>query len=296
MPFLSQWASQGKRAFVTPVLPAVTCSVQATYLTGMMPNQHGIVGNGWYFRDECEVKFWRQSNHLVQASKIWETARRLDPSFTCANLFWWYNMYSSVDVAVTPRPMYPADGRKIPDIYTQPAHLRDKLNTRLGRFPLFDFWGPKTSIRSSQWIAEAAKNVEQDYQPTLTLIYVPHLDYNLQRLGPGDPVIDEDLRQVDRVCEDLIHFYEAREATVILVSEYGLTPVRRAVALNRELRRQGFIAVREELGLEHLDAGASRAFAVADHQVAHVYVNDQRKFAQVRELVERRVEGPRSTV
>jgi predicted AlkP superfamily pyrophosphatase or phosphodiesterase len=287
MPFLSQWASQGKRAFVTPVLPAVTCSVQATYLTGTMPDQHGIVGNGWYFRDECEVKFWRQSNHLVQASKIWETARRLDPSFTCANLFWWYNMYSSVDVAVTPRPMYPADGRKIPDIYTQPAHLRDKLNTRLGRFPLFDFWGPKTSIRSSQWIAEAAKNVEQDYQPTLTLIYVPHLDYNLQRLGPGDPVIDEDLRQVDRVCEDLIHFYEAREAMVILVSEYGLTPVRRAVALNRELRRRGFIAVREELGLELLDAGASRAFAVADHQVAHVYVNDQRKFAQVRELVEK---------
>ncbi len=286
-PFLSQWASQGKRAFVTPVLPAVTCSVQATYLTGTMPDQHGIVGNGWYFRDECEVKFWRQSNHLVQAPKIWETARQLDPSFTCANLFWWYNMYSSVDIAVTPRPMYPADGRKIPDIYTQPANLRDKLNTQLGCFPLFDFWGPRTSIRSSQWIADAAKNVEQDYQPTLTLIYVPHLDYNLQRLGPGDPAINKDLCEVDSVCEDLIRFYEARDAFVIVVSEYGIAPVGRAVALNRALRRQNLIAVREELGLELLDVGASRAFAVADHQVAHIYVNDKGKLGQVRELVEK---------
>ncbi len=286
-PFLSQWSAQGRIASVTPILPAVTCPAQATYLTGTTPEQHGIVANGWYFRDECEVKFWRQSNKLVQAQKVWEMARKSDPTFTCANLFWWYNMYSSVDVSVTPRPMYPADGRKIPDIYTQPADLRVKLNAQLGIFPLFDFWGPKTSIRSSQWIAEAAKKVEEDYRPTLTLIYVPHLDYNLQRLGPNHPAIAKDLQEMDGVCADLIRFYEARGAAVLVVSEYGVAAVKRGIALNRVLREHGFLAVREELGLELLDAGASRAFAVADHQVAHIYVNDKDKQAQVRALVEK---------
>src|SRR5680860_307920 len=287
MPFLSRWVARGRRAAVMPVLPAVTCSAQATYLTGVAPARHGIVGNGWYFRDECEVKFWRQSNHLVRAPKIWETARAIDANFTCANLFWWYNMYSRVDYAVTPRPMYPADGRKIPDIYTQPAGLRDKLNAQLGTFPLFDFWGPRTSIRSSRWIAQAARKVDADHRPTLTLIYLPHLDYNLQRLGPDDPATETDLRETDNVCADLIDYYEARETDVVVVSEYGITPVKRAVAINRVLREHGLIAVREELGLELLDAGASKAFAVADHQIAHVYVNDKDRLADVRNLLEK---------
>lgn len=284
-PYLTRWASQGRVVPVKPALPAVTCSVQASYLTGKWPDCHGIVANGWYFRDECEVKFWRQSNKLIQAPKIWETARSLDPTFTCANLFWWYNMYSSVDISVTPRPMYPADGRKIPDIYTQPAHLRFELQKRLGTFPLFDFWGPKTSIRSSQWIADAAKVVEEMYAPTLTLIYIPHLDYNLQRLSSDTQAIASDLREVDGVCKDLIEFYD-RSAQVVLVSEYGITPVNRAVSLNRVLREHGYLAVREEMGLELLDAGASVAFAVADHQVAHIYVNDKDRVSQVRQLLE----------
>lgn len=286
-PFLSKWAAGGQVVPVKPALPAVTCSVQACYLTGKWADTHSIVGNGWYFRDECEVKFWRQSNKLMQAPKIWETARSLDREFTCANLFWWYNMYSSVDISVTPRPMYPADGRKLPDIYTQPADLRFKLQERFGTFPLFDFWGPKTSIRSSQWIAESSKAVEEMYAPTLTLVYIPHLDYGLQRLGPHDPAIATDLREVDTVCQDLIEFYESRGARVMVVSEYGITPVDKPVSLNRVLREHSYIAVREELGRELLDPGASVAFAVADHQVAHIYVNDKDKINQVRQLIEK---------
>jgi predicted AlkP superfamily pyrophosphatase or phosphodiesterase len=285
-PYLSDWSRRGKVARIEPALPAVTCTAQSTYLTGKYPDQHGVVANGWYFRDECEVKFWRQSNHLVQAPKIWEMARELDPTFTCANLFWWYNMYSSVDYSVTPRPMYPADGRKIPDIYTQPAQLRPELNSLLGTFPLFDFWGPRTSIRSSQWIADAAKMVEQKYNPTLTLIYLPHLDYNLQRVGPNSMSIQKDLQEIDAVCKDLIAFFEQREADVIVLSEYGITDVARPIHINRVLRSHGLVAVREEMGLELLDAGASAAFAVADHQVAHIYVNDVSKMKQVRDVLE----------
>lgn len=286
-PRLSAWTRRGKLATVQTVTPAVTCTVQSTYLTGKYPDQHGIVGNGWYFRDECEVKFWRQSNQLVQASKVWEAARELDPTFTCANLFWWYNMYSSVDYAVTPRPMYPADGRKIPDIYTRPAELRPELQAKLGQFPLFEFWGPKTSIRSSQWIAESAKWVDQKYNPTLTLIYLPHLDYNLQRIGPRNPAIQKDLQEIDVVCGDLIDYYDTRQAQIIILSEYGITEVSKAVSVNRIFREQGLIAVREELGLELLDAGASAAFAAVDHQIAHIYINDPTKTKQVREILEK---------
>jgi predicted AlkP superfamily pyrophosphatase or phosphodiesterase len=251
-----------------------------------MPSEHGIVGNGWYFRDECEIKFWRQSNKLVQAPKLWDQARGLDPAFTCANMFWWYNMYSTVDYAVTPRPMYPADGRKLPDIYSQPADLRPRLQERLGQFPLFQFWGPGTSIRCTEWIARASMMVEEEFGPTLTLIYLPHLDYGFQRYGPNDPRVEKDLREVDGVCEELITFYEGRGAQVVVLSEYGITSVSRAVSLNRTLREHGYIAVREELGRELLDAGASTAFAVADHQVAHVYVNDPRQLDAVQEIVQ----------
>lgn len=285
-PFIREWSSKGTTTSVVPVLPAVTCSAQATYLTGCMPAEHGIVGNGWYFKEECEVKFWRQSNKLVQAPKIWEVARQQDPSFTCANLFWWYNMYSTADYSATPRPNYLADGRKIPDIYTVPAEWRDTLQEKLGQFPLFNFWGPMTSIVSSRWIADASILTDREFDPTLTLIYLPHLDYNLQRHGHQHPSIASDLREIDEVVKDLVTYFEAAGARVILLSEYGITDVSQPVHLNRRLRQEGLLAIRREQTWELLDAGASDAFAVADHQVAHVYVNNRSKMAQVRRLLE----------
>ena len=285
-PQLSAWANRGARARVRAAFPAVTCTAQADYLTGQRPTAHGIVGNGWYVHDECEVRFWRQSNRLVQAPKIWDAARAQDPSFTCANVFWWFNMYSTVDYSVTPRPMYPADGRKLPDVYTEPATLRQELQQRHGTFPLFNFWGPRASIESSRWIADAAKYIERKFAPTLTLIYIPHLDYNLQRVGPSSPAAADDVRQVDELCGDLIHFYEDAEARVIVLSEYGLRDVSHPIHINRALREKGLINTRAELGRELLDPGASAAFAVADHQVAHVYVNDRVKLREVRALLE----------
>ena len=284
-PALSALAARGRVASIDPVTPAVTCTAQATYFTGVMPSEHGIVGNGWYFADECEVKFWRQSNQLVQAPKVWDRARERDVSFTCANYFNWYNMYSSVDYAITPRPMYPADGRKLPDIYTQPAELRDTLQRELGTFPLFQFWGPQTTLRSSRWIADSAMHTDERFDPTLSLIYLPHLDYDLQRFGPKHPAVERNLREIDAVCADLLRHYERRNARILVLSEYGITEVHRPVHLNRVLRENGLIAVREELGRELLDAGASKAFAVADHQIAHVYLNDASQMERVRTLL-----------
>ena len=286
MPKLAEWARQGTLARVKPAFPAVTCTAQSDYLTGQYPDTHGVVGNGWYSREDCEVRFWKQSNRLVHAPKIWETARSRDNTFTCANLFWWFNMYSTADYSVTPRPMYPADGRKIPDVYTTPGALRDELQAELGTFPLFEFWGPRASIDSTRWIADASMRVDQKYNPTLTLVYLPHLDYGLQRLGPDPALVESDLREADDVAADLVRFYEARGAHVLVVSEYGIVPVSTPVHINRVLRQHGMIAVRDELGLEVFDPGASAAFAVADHQVAHVYVNDPRRLGEARALLE----------
>lgn len=285
-PFLSEWTKNGSIKPVESILPAVTCSVQATYLTGKMPAEHGIVGNGWYFREMDEIKFWRQSNKLIQAPKIWEVLKEENPDFTCANLFWWYNMNSSVDYLITPRPIYRADGVKIPDILTKPMSFRDQLQDSLGQFPLFKFWGPNTTIESTKWIADSAKMTAETYDPTLTLVYLPHLDYNFQRIGPGDPSIQKDLNEIDEVCRDLIGFYEQRNTRVLLLSEYGIDSVDRPVSLNRVLRERGYITVREEKGGEILIPGSSRAFAVADHQIAHVYVRDPAEIAAVKSLLE----------
>ena len=271
-PHLRALAQSGAMRSLTTVLPAVTTTVQSTMLTGASPRDHGIVGNGWYFRELSEIWLWRQSNKLVGGEKVWDAARRRDPSFTCAKLFWWYNMYADVDYAVTPRPMYLADGRKLPDIHTHPSELRDELQGALGPFPLFRFWGPGADIASSRWIAESALHVLEHQRPTLTLVYLPHLDYDLQRLGPNHPDIAGQVAAVDALCEPLIAKAKAIGAHIIALSEYGITEVSRPVHINRALRQAGWLKVRLELGREQLDAGASDAFAVADHQIAHVYV------------------------
>ncbi|MEJ7829158.1 MAG: nucleotide pyrophosphatase/phosphodiesterase family protein, partial [Segetibacter sp.] len=286
-PFLKEYISTKQLETITPMLPAVTTSVQSTYLTGKWPNEHGIVGNGWYDRIECEVKFWKQSNKLVMTEKIWDHAKKTDPSFTCSNMFWWYNMYSTVDYSVTPRPNYLADGRKLPDCYSHPADLRDYLQKELGQFPLFKFWGPGADITSTKWIADASILTDKKYDPTLTLIYLPHLDYCLQKFGQNFSKINKDLNEIDKVVEDLVSYYANKGARIILLSEYGITNVSRPVHINRVLREEGLLQVRVERGLELLDAGASKAFAVADHQVAHVYVNDKSVATRVREILER---------
>ena len=284
-PVLQRLAAVGATREIGSVVPAVTCPVQTTYLTGLLPRDHGIVGNGWYFRDLSEVMFWRQSNRLVAGERLWEAAKRRDPTFTCANMFWWYNMYATADIGVTPRPLYPADGRKIPDCYTTPRDLRDELTARFGRFPLFSFWGPATSIAASEWITRSALHIRRERKPRLTLIYIPHLDYVLQRDGPGTRQLAHDLREVDALCGEIIDDARRDDARVVVLSEYGVTPVNRAIHINRALRNAGLLAVREELGREQLDAGASAAFAVADHQIAHVYVAAKERVAEVKALV-----------
>jgi predicted AlkP superfamily pyrophosphatase or phosphodiesterase len=309
-PRIAEFRGRGALAHIAPAFPAVTCTAQSNYLTGKSPSQHGIVGNGWYNRELAEVQFWKQSNHLVQSPKIWDalraTAKIGNSKLEISNCFWWYNMYSSVDYSLTPRPVYRADGGKIFDVYSWPYSIRTEIKQDLGDFPFFGFWGPGAGVKTpkgsadcaTRWIAGSAKWVENKFSPALNLIYLPHLDYNLQRYGPFEPrshersheinhAIIPDLRAIDDIVGGLIQFFEARGVRVVLLSEYGITNVDTPVHLNRIFRERGWLTVKDELGMEALDAGASRVFAVADHQVAHIYLHDPSLEKSVRDVLEK---------
>ena len=290
-PAISAFAERsGGIASLVPSFPAVTTTVQTSMLTGRPVGEHGIVANGWYDRTEGEVKFWKQSQGMVDSEPIWREARRRDRRFTCANVCCWYAMNSDVDVFVTPRPIYRANGRKLPDCLTRPAELRDVLQERFGTFPLFRFWGPGAGIESTRWITDAAIEVADRYRPTLQTIYLPHLDYPLQKLGPGHPDIPGHLRDLDREVGRLLSHLEEQGVRVLIASEYAIEPVDRPVALNRVLREHGLLEFREECGSEIMLPSESAAFAIADHQVAHVYVRDESRVQEVAGIL-RSVEG-----
>ncbi len=286
-PRLAALAAEGWQRSLRPVFPAVTCTAQASMLTGRRADGHGIVANGWYFRDLAEVWLWRQSNRLVQGDKVWETARERRPDLKTAKMFWWYNMYSSAELSVTPRPEYPADGRKVPGVYTQPAELRRDLEQRLGPFPLFKFWGPATDLSSTRWIVDSSLYVLGCDRPDLMLVYLPHLDYVLQREGPQGPNIASHAADVDVQAGRLVDAARNTGMEVLVVSEYGINAVSRPVFPNRALREAGLLTVlwQDSVG-ETLDAGASRAFAVCDHQAAHVYVADPADVPRARAVLE----------
>lgn len=265
--------------------PAVTTTAQSAMLTGKQAQEHGIVGNGWYFHELAEVGFWKQANQLVQADKIWDVLKKAQPDIKISQLFWWYNMYGNVDSSITPRPHYLADGGKVFDLYSTPKGLHQQIEQDIGQFPFFSFWGPKAGIKGSQWIAKAAIKEFEQNQPDLQFVYLPHLDYCLQKFGPDHPSIAKEVQAIDNVVGELIDTYQAQNAEFILLSEYGITQVNKTVHINRILRKAGYIEVRETLGFENLDCGASKAFAVADHQCAHVYINDKSKLDEIKALL-----------
>ncbi|GAA1298624.1 alkaline phosphatase family protein [Streptomyces sanglieri] len=285
MPHLKALGQSGTHAPLGTVLPAVTCAAQSTFLTGTTPAEHGIVANGWYFRELGDVLLWRQHNGLVAGDKLWDAARRAHPGYTVANICWWYAMGADTDITVTPRPVYYADGRKEPDCYTRPPALHDELTEKFGTFPLFHFWGPGADLVSSQWIIDATRHILDTRHPDLALCYLPHLDYDLQRYGPDDPRSYRAAAELDRAMAPLLDDARREGRTVVALSEYGITRVDRPVDINRALRRAGLLEVHTQDGMEYLDPMASRAFAVADHQLAHIYVRRPEDLEATREAL-----------
>jgi predicted AlkP superfamily pyrophosphatase or phosphodiesterase len=290
-PRLAALAQRGWQRPLREALPAVTCTAQATMLTGKPPREHGIVGNGWLFRDTMEVRFWQQSNRLIEAEPLYVAARRQATAqgrpFRCAKLFWWFNQGAAVDISVTPKPHYGADGNKAFDVLSTPDDLAARLKAKLGAFPFASFWGPVAGLPCSEWIARATAEVLRGSQgpPDLTLVYLPHLDYETQRLGPGRCDWPKLAGELDRACAPLLDAAAHVGARVWVVNECAHVDVDQPVLINRALRQAGLLSARPGPFGEQLDTYGP-AFAVCDHQLAHVYVNDGRELPRAKEVVE----------
>lgn len=273
-PTLSALAEEGRVANVRPPFPAVTCTAQATLTTGALPREHGVVANGWFDRERHAVEFWEQPAALAQAPRAWERLRERRPGATAAQLFFQQSLYGTADYVLSPRPIH-LEGQMVPWVYSRPAGLYEGLVPDVGEFNLMDYWGPLASRKSTDWIARAAARVLSEKRPTLSYVYFPHLDYNHLRHGPSSEEALRDVTVLDETVGAFLDDLDSRGAlddcAVALVGEYAFQDVTRPVFPNRALREAGLLAVREIKGHEYLDTENSRAFAVVDHQVAHVY-------------------------
>jgi predicted AlkP superfamily pyrophosphatase or phosphodiesterase len=289
-PRMKSLAQQGWVKGLQEVLPAVTTTAQATILTGRAPQEHGVVGNGWYFRDTGEVRFWQQCRDLMQAPAFYDILKQRfeqkGHDFRVAKLFWWFNQGADVDFSVTPKPYYAADGNKAFGILGTPDGLTENLEAVLGPFPFPSFWGPKAGLPATNWISMAASQVLGEHRPDLTLVYLPHLDYDPQRFGPSGCDMAKLVGELDMAMTPLLDAAKKVGAAVWVVSEYGHCDVNRPIPINRILRQSGYLQVRGGPFGEVFNPLGSQAFAVVDHQLAHVVVRDRKILNQVAECVQ----------
>lgn len=282
-PCIAEIAYKGAVRTLGGGFPALTMSAQATMLTGTFPSQHGIVGNGWLFRETSEARLWQQSRSLVNGEFFYEKA--LNEGKTVAKLFWWFNQGSKATYSLTPKPYYACDGNKAFGIHGAPENFAAEMESKLGAFPFHAFWGPLAGIDSTNWIAKATAETLKCQKPDLTMTYLPHLDYDLQRFGASGPHLERNLRELDNAVKIVVDAAEEMGAEVIILSEYGITDVNRVVHINKILRENGYLSVRDGPFGELLETFQSRAFAVSDHQIAHIYINDANDIEPVRRLL-----------
>jgi hypothetical protein len=246
--------------------------------TGVPPAEHGVVANGFYFRDQQRVEMWTSPNSCIQAPQLWDILHDHDPSLTCATWFGLHSVGCGADYVCWPAPIHNPDGTESPWCYSKPEHLFTELLESLGHFPLHHFWGPFANIQSTAWIVSSAIATAKKYRPNLFYCYLSHLDYAAQKSGPDSPaalqaVADLD-HQIGRLIDGFRDAYHDCNPLWLVASEYVISPVEHVSYPNRVLRKAGLLEVAVEDGRELLDWKASRAWALADHQLSHVFVKD----------------------
>ena len=282
IPNISRIASEGECAKMEPVFPSVTCTVQASLLSGTYPSEHGIISNGLYDRTNHNISFWEQSSNLVKTDRVWDVAEKNSSkraeAFKTAVLFWQNTIYCEANIVVTPRPLHFDDGLMM-WCYSKPVGYYDQqLKTKFGEFNLATYWGPFASHKSSEWISQATTYTLEEHRPNLLFTYLPHIDYSAQRFGKRSSQVKDDLKIADGIVEEIvqktIELGIKDESQFIILSEYGFNDVSSAIPLNLRLRDAGLLATRRIQDKEYLDYEFSNAFAMVDHQIAHIYVKD----------------------
>lgn len=278
MPHLSQLCAAGDRAPLVPSFPAVTWPVETNMLTGRTPEEHGVISNGFYWRETQEIEMWTAWNEKILAPQIWDLLHEHDPNLTSAAWFPMLSKGSGADYVCMPKPVHNPDGSESLWCYTKPTELYGELRDALGHFPLQHFWGPLANIRSTAWIIDSAVVAAKRFRPNFFYIYLPHLDYAAQKTGPDSPAALAAVGELDealaRLIEGFQEAYRGQNLLWLAASEYVITPVDHVTYPNRVLREAGLLAVRDEADGEYLDLNASPAWALADHQFSQVFVKD----------------------
>ncbi|MEX2288430.1 MAG: nucleotide pyrophosphatase/phosphodiesterase family protein [Planctomycetaceae bacterium] len=290
MPRLSGIAQDDAARPLQPSFPCVTCTVQASLTTGVGPGKHGVIANGFYWRDRGKVEMWTAWNDAVEAPQIWDRLHEHDPSLTSAVWFGLLIKGAAADFICTPAPIHNPDGSESLWCYTKPPELYGELRDALGHFPLMNFWGPLSSIKSTAWIVDSAVVAAKRFLPRFSYVYLPHLDYAAQKFGPDSPQALVALGELDAVIGKLHDGYRdagLSDALWLVASEYVITPVDGVAYPNRILRQAGFLSLDVREGLEYLVAAQSSAWALADHQIAHVFVRNSAEIDGVANLFRR---------
>jgi len=305
---LGDLVARGVIASLLPSWPAVTCSVQATLTTGASPSVHGVVANGVAtYRSQadarlvdaanhgdyrCEVSFWEQSNQFVGVPRFWRGDGGSQKPVRTAMLFFQHCMPGfsgtpapAADIVLTPKPEHGPDGRTTSLLWSSPPGLAGELQKDLGPFPLMNYWGPMAGIRSSAWIAAAAERVLSRREAELVLTYVPHLDYDLQRFGPGSESAKAAVAELSGALEGLLETADGLGTEVVVLSEYAISEVSRAIAPNRALRDAGLLKLRRNAEGPQVDYAGSPGFVMCDHQIGHVYLRSEGDRAAVEGVV-----------
>lgn len=288
MPRLAALTSPGDKASLVPSFPAVTWPVQANMLTGQTAHDHGVVANGFYWRDTNKVEMWTAWNEKIQQPQIWDILHRHDPAITSAAWFPMLSKGSGADYVCMPAPIHNPDGSESLWCYTKPQMLYGELRDTLGHFPLMHFWGPLANIKSSDWIGLSAEHTAAKFKPRFFYVYLPHLDYAAQKLGPDSPAAMKALEELDsvigRMIDSMTKSYTGQNLLWLIASEYVITPVDHVTYPNRTLREAGLLSLKDGDGREQLEFAGSAAWALVDHQFSHVFVKDKAKIEEVAAL------------
>ena len=272
---ISKILENGSVSSFQPSFPAVTCSVQASIFSGTYPSEHGIISNGYYDQILKHVSFWEQSSNLVNSPRIWDKLKQNIPDFKSGLLFLQNSLYTNSDVVITPKPIH-LDDKMIMWCYSKPENFYEKITESLGTFDLKSYWGPFSSIKSSNWIINSAKKTLETHKPDLLIVYLPHLDYTSQKFGPDSDEFKESVIELDNLLGDFSLFLNQEfkdEYEIMVLSEYTFNSVNKSISPNLILRQNGLLSTRRIEGKDYIDYELSKAFAMVDHQIAHIYIN-----------------------
>lgn len=258
---------------LVPLFPAVTCPAQATIRTALPPSKHGIIANGRYDRRMQKVDFWNQSAALYSGTRIWETPRANGRKV--AVMFMQQSLGDDIDYCLSPAPVHKHHGGMIMACHTKPASLEAELTDFVGcRFKLDRYWGPRASKYASLWCAKSTIAMMCSHSPDILFSYLPHMDYCLQREGPSGASIPSEADFLAHCLEEILRTAKERGYEVLVWGDYAITEAHTALFPNRILRNAGFFNPREIEGMLYPNLYDSKAFAMVDHQIAHIFVKN----------------------